>query len=302
MTAPKRWFVSEHGNSKVGCVAAKTLRVRLDAVWSELRQACEPCESREHVHQLRVATRRTLAALKAFRAVLPSKQRMWFEKRLRRLRQAAGEARDLDVLTIRLTQTGESRARRQLVAMLSKQRTKSRNPIREQHEQLLDADWQGRVTRLLERLHGRRSQPDFETFARRRFKPMIRSFFEKADRKLRDADEIHQLRIEGKKLRYALEIFATVFPPRIRAHCQESLEQLQKTLGDFTDHASAADRFARWAHSTNAGSHRELLIELCRDESTLADVSRRMFSTWWKPSRRRSLRRRFERTLWRYSV
>ena len=48
--------------------------------------------------------------------------------------------------------------------------------------------------------------------------------------------------IEGKKLRYAMEIFVPVLPTRVRVRCQKSLERLQKTLGECTDHASAADR------------------------------------------------------------
>jgi CHAD domain-containing protein len=283
-------------------MAAKTLRRRLDAVWSELRRACDSGADAEHVHRLRVATRRALAAFEAFHPLLPARRRAWFEKRLRRLRRAAGETRDLDVLTDRLATSTASRARSRLVAMLAKQRTKSCIPILEQRERLLEDDWQGRVSQLLERVRSRRRQPAFGSFARRRFKPMIKAFFAKADRKLRDADEIHELRIAGKKLRYALEIFATVFPLRVRSRCQESLEQLQETLGGFTDHAAAADRFARWARSPDAGANRKLLAELCRDENTQADRARKVFSSWWKPSRRRTLRRRFERTLQRHSA
>lgn len=88
----------------------------------------------QRVHQLRVATRRAIAAIDAFRDLLPTKRADWFTKQLRRIRRAAGEARDLDVLTDRLTgETGDApggQARRRLVAMLSKQRQFARQPIR----------------------------------------------------------------------------------------------------------------------------------------------------------------------------
>ena len=297
MAASDTWIVSDDHRLPVGQVAAHTLRTRFNAVWTELRSACTMPDHAEHVHRLRVATRRTLAAFEAFHSVIPAKRRGWFEKRLRRLRRAAGEARDLDVLTERLTRDNVARARSRLVAMLSKQRQSSRAPIREQFEKLLDADWTSRVNRLLTDVCSRRCRPGFRAFARRRFKPMIVSFFDKADRTLRNGDEIHSLRIEGKKLRYALEIFAPVFPPRALAHCQESLEQLQKMLGNFTDHASAADRFGRWARSADAGPNRDLIASLCDDENRQADIARKSFSKWWSPVRRRSLRRRFERTL-----
>lgn len=296
MTASDRWIASDDRHLSVGQMAATTLRRRLDAVWIELRAACDMPDNAEHVHQLRVATRRTLAAFDVFHAVIPAKRRAWFEKRLRRLRCTAGEARDLDVLADRLTHDA-ARARSRLVAMLSKQRHTSRVPIRVQFEKLVDVDWCSRVDRLLNDVHDRRRKSGFRSYARRHFKPMIAAFFAKADRKLRDDDELHSLRIESKKLRYALEIFAPALPSRARARCQESLERLQKTLGDFTDHAAAADRFSRWARSVDAGPNRDMLVSLCDDESRQADIARKMFSKWWNPARRRALRRRFARTL-----
>jgi CHAD domain-containing protein len=301
-------MVREDDHLPVGAVAAKTLRRRLDGVWSDLQAACgSPATAAvesERVHQLRVATRRALAALEAFGAVLPTKRRSWFEKRLVKLRRAAGEARDLDVLSERLSRPDKAAAlaRRRLVAMLSKQRSASRAPIHEIHERLLEEDWPGRVDRLVEDVDRRRHQPAFGAYARRRFKPMIVEFFAAAGRRLRNASEMHALRIQGKKLRYALEIFASVLPDKSGAKCRVSLEQLQHSLGEFTDHAAAADRFARWARSADAGSNRDLLAKLRREETAKADVARRNFSRWWDEDRRRALRRRLERAVKRRSA
>src|SRR5262249_9204837 len=51
----------------------------------------------EHVHQLRVGTRRARAALDIFALCLPPKAHKNAKKLLRGLRRAAGEARDWDV-------------------------------------------------------------------------------------------------------------------------------------------------------------------------------------------------------------
>lgn len=308
MPAADRWTVCEAVHLPVGAVAARTLRLRLDAVWSELQAACgtsaRAAAECEHVHQLRVATRRTLAALDAFEDVLPAKRRAWFQRRLVRLRRAAGEARDLDVLTARLSQPDApaALARRRLVAMLSRQRNESREPIREIREKLLESDWPGRVDGLLETLDRRRHQVAFGTYARRCFKPMITDFFQTADRRVRTASEMHALRIKGKKLRYALEIFSAVLPSRSGDKCRRSLERMQRTLGDFTDHAAAADRFARWARGADAGASRDFLAALRREESVQANLARREFARWWNHDRRRSLRRRLESTIKRSSA
>lgn len=293
----ERWTVQEHTDTPVGLVAARTLRKRFDAVWNTLHAACSDPDQAENVHQLRVATRRALAAIESFRGCVPGKPRSWLEKRLRRLRKAAGEARDLDVLTERLEHDASAYVRGRLAAMLAKQRFRSHMPIREEMERCLDDEWESRIDGLLEQVRGRRRQTAFKTHARRRLKSMIEDFFDRADRKLRDNEDIHALRIECKKLRYALEIFSCVLPHQAEVRCRNSLEKLQSTLGDFTDHASAADRFARWARGPEAGPYRPLLVALCEDEDRRADRARKAFCKWWNPSRRRALRRRFERTL-----
>lgn len=296
------WLVTDGPDAAVGQVAMRTLRGRLRAVWAEAHAAAEGTAP-EHVHRLRVATRRTLAAFDVFRDVLPAKRAAWFRKRLRLLRRAAGDARDLDVLTGRLGQNdARPSARARLVAMLSRQRTVSRGPIRELYERLAEADWQGRVDELLERVAERGRRTTFGDYARRRFGPLVEHFFAAADRRLRDADEIHQVRIEAKKLRYAVEIFAGVFPAATLARCQDALERLQETLGEFTDHASAADRFRRWSRDENMRSDRDTLAAFRRREDALAEEARRAFAAWWSRSRRRALKRTFQRSLCRESA
>ena len=146
MNRTSTWLVTDGGRTPVVKVAARSLRKRLEAVWRELGAACRPRHDPERVHQLRVATRRTLAALTAFRGVIPGKQRIWFEKRLRRIRRAAGSTRDLDVLTGRLQdeaveptpastrQTRAALVRDRLVTMLAKRRDVSRQPIRAERD------------------------------------------------------------------------------------------------------------------------------------------------------------------------
>lgn len=321
MTGSNKWIVSDAGSTPAAVVAERTLRKRLGAVWTILPRACSSAGDSEQVHQLRVATRRALAALKAFDELLPTKRRTWFEKQLRRLRRAAGEARDLDVLTSRLaddldcdatsvgcmqtTSIGGRTARDRLVAMLSRQRVVSRQPIRDRYERLLEADWAKRTERLLERLEQQPSsgkQGTFAAYSRSRFRPLVGHFFAAADRRMRTADDLHAFRIEGKKIRYILEIFATVFPERVRSRCYAALEQLQETLGDFTDHAAAADRFRRWSREDAASAHREMLERLQRHEQRLANRARKDFAKWWDNDRRLSLRRTFDRTLRRRSA
>ena len=54
------------------------------------------------MHQLRVATRRAAATVRIFDALLPQRRMRRLNKCLRKIRRAAGTARDLDVLADRL--------------------------------------------------------------------------------------------------------------------------------------------------------------------------------------------------------
>ncbi len=292
------------GRMPVSRVACRIVRSRLATVWSGLQDACVDRPDADAVHRLRVATRRGLAALEAFDELLPRRHRDWVRRRLRRVRRVAGEARDLDVLVQALEPDDAAaaippgaRARARLVAMLSRQRLQSRQPIRELRDRLVAADWAGRLERLLDRMTRYGRDETFTRYAVRRFKPLMRRFFDRADRRLEDDRELHRLRIEGKKLRYTLEIFAPVFAPRVRVRCEESLQRLQATLGTFTDHAAAADRFRRWAKEDGLRSVRGTLTSLRRHESSRADRARKSFAKWWKPARRRALRRTLTRSL-----
>jgi len=325
----RNWIVIEAEGTPVARVAARALGHRLTAVWTETVGSVGDRHAAERVHRLRVATRRALAAFEAFDDVVPPRQLAWFRKRLRTLRRSAGDARDLDVLTARLAKSGEqsiegrprvsltgsadtvssaaAKARGRLVTMLAKQRDRSRQPIREAYERLLEEDWSHRVDMLLGDLDpdpaesGRAvaSSMTFGRYARRRFRPLMARFFIKADQRLRTAAELHDLRIAGKRFRYALEIFAGVFPPGVREECEQALERLQETLGKFTDHAAAADRFRRWARDESMAADRATLVVLRREEAARADSARKVFAAWWNADRRRELRRTFERSLTR---
>src|SRR5262249_50059853 len=84
--------------------ARHVLTARLEVVRDYLPLALHRSdEDPEHVHQLRVGTRRAGAALAIFSVCLPDKVFRTARKQLRRIRRAAGEARDWDVFLLALT-------------------------------------------------------------------------------------------------------------------------------------------------------------------------------------------------------
>src|SRR5262245_14351894 len=101
--ADGKWIPGLSPAMPVAEAARRVLAVRLAAVRDGLPGALHEADRDvEHVHQLRVATRRAGAALTIFADCLPEKAYRTARKQLRRLRRAAGEARDWDVFRLGL--------------------------------------------------------------------------------------------------------------------------------------------------------------------------------------------------------
>src|SRR5215831_1054554 len=98
-----KWISDLKPDTPVEAAARHVLFVRLQVVKDFLpRAALEADEDIEHVHQLRVGTRRADAALRIFAECLPKKMYRKARRRLRTIRRAAGAARDWDVFLTEL--------------------------------------------------------------------------------------------------------------------------------------------------------------------------------------------------------
>src|SRR5439155_18388759 len=92
-----KWVEGLTAAMPVAKAARRAIAARLEAVREALRPAAAWGPDPEPVHHLRVATRRAGAALDTFGDLLPGKVYKKARKALRRVRRAAGEARDADV-------------------------------------------------------------------------------------------------------------------------------------------------------------------------------------------------------------
>src|SRR5947209_2449342 len=96
--ADDKWISGLRPHMPVAEAARRVLTARLGAVLDRLPAAVEHAdEDVEHVHQLRVGTRRAAAAVRIFAECLPSRLHRQTRRALRAVRRAAGAARDWDV-------------------------------------------------------------------------------------------------------------------------------------------------------------------------------------------------------------
>ena len=211
----------------------------------------------EELHDMRVAVRRLRAAVRLFRPYLPKKQAAYLRKSLRRLGRALGPARDYDVMLVNLeryrreqsAQTSDSLE--PLVGRWQEKRGQAHSAMREylankrysvlkqrigtflEPERPLAAgsDANGAATAALSALR--------EPLVRAEVPGLLTSRYEKVlayGPSLHGAsiERLHALRIDCKRLRYALEFLREA----LCAEAKDAIDDLklaQDHLGEMND-------------------------------------------------------------------
>jgi len=294
-----KWISGLSADSPATEAALKALRLRLESVWHYLPLAAlHPEDDIEHVHQLRVSSRRSFAAVETFQKCLPRKHRHWMGKQLRRIRRAAGDARDDDVLILRLTKMTEQNSgsgAKRLLKQVERHRTISQGPLVAIHEKLRDKGFQTRTRKLIEKIHwrGKTAEPSLLELSREQLGRRVDRFLNIARGELAEAEQLHQLRIEGKQLRYAMELFAPAHPRTFRSQLYRKIEDIQQRLGDLNDHCSALARYRRWlADISNQAEQATLQSMIELEEQALAQCQSE-FQKFWTARRIDELQERF---------
>lgn len=212
----------------------------------------------EGVHQLRVGVRRLRSALSFFGPVLPERQRAALREPLAWLGSALGPARDLDVFASEwLAPAIAARAEDAALARIDDEVRALRTAHYEQVREALRSHRFPRMLLEIRRWLARcawRDQPlsaesaslflparDYATLRLERRHKQAR----KQARDVANAtpESRHQLRIRLKKLRYAAEFSASLFPGKKAQRYARRLGALQDALGVAND-ASVAERIA----------------------------------------------------------
>jgi triphosphatase len=201
----------------------------------------------EYLHQARVALRRLRAALRVFAPALPRKFVARWGAAWKALALSLGNARDHDVFRTSLLPgliplLGPRDATRlqtwaRVQGDVARDAARHSLASRDTSEHLLA------FTRALLRLKvddGAAPAASLEPWARKRLRQRHQSLM----RRIRSADlfdavERHQVRIEAKKLRYALDFLASLWPPERLNGLTEALVQAQDLLGQMNDRVSA---------------------------------------------------------------
>lgn len=300
MARKSKWIEVESPDVPATDVARSALEARLKTVWDWLPLAAESSgDEIENVHQLRVSTRRATAALRLFESWLPRKRSRWFRKQLKKMRKTAGEARDLDVFARRLAehcQAEQAAGCPALMERVAQARMAAQPAIREIYGKLEDRGFKGRLKKLLAKTHWRSSDspcPTYLEVARTGLAPLAATFFTASEGDFENTLALHEFRIAGKQLRYAMEVFAAAFGPAFRKELYPLVEELQEKLGAVNDHANFRDRYLAWSDDAENDDQRSVLGKLIALETAELQRCTREFRQWWTHERATDLKARF---------
>ncbi len=202
----------------------------------------------EGVHQMRIAVRRMRSALSICKAVVPSQQYAFLHGELKWLLDELGPARDMDVFQSELLNPVADAIPDERMLTVLRQRADKRcdDCYRVAQEAVASKRYTKLILRLSEWLLAREwrqgASAEQEAILARPVREFADSVLDTRLKRVRkrgkrpkslDDTQLHDLRIEVKKLRYTAEFFRTLYPKTKRYLAM--LRQLQDEIGQLND-------------------------------------------------------------------
>lgn len=296
-----KWIEIPSVNAPAAEVARQALAARVAKIDEMLPLAAHHYQQDvEHVHQLRTSCRRAAAAVELFRPLMSGKPKK-LRKMLRRIRKAAGPARDTDVLLARFErQTPADSNLDYVLARLHLQRNNAQEALVRVAQKSQAGKLKKALDGTLESLGQGRGDAhplSFLQFGRTALQAASQDVFRLTGVSQPTIAQLHQLRIAGKRLRYSIELFHGVFAPELRLEVYPMVEKLQDRLGRLNDHATAQAMFQRWLADLPPGERAAYLARLIVAEHDAALEIRRDFLEWWTPQQVAALESRLSALL-----
>lgn len=232
-------------------LGAESLLKRLEALRREI-EGIRHGEDIEHVHRMRVASRRLRAAFQLFQECLPQDRVKEWRRRIRQITRALGAARDADVqiefLQAFLQQMDDevSRCKPGVRRILLRLR-QARESLQERVERALDRlESSGVLSEMEHHLQNRLARARLlnlpmgtsavYTRAEESITERLTEFltFEPYVYQPQRIEDLHEMRIAAKRLRYTLEIFAPLYGKRLDKPLK-IIKEIQERLGSMHD-------------------------------------------------------------------
>jgi CHAD domain-containing protein len=201
----------------------------------------------EFLHDYRIAVRRTRSALSQIPKVFSPEPTAHFKREFRTLGRLTNDLRDLDVYLLAEADYRATLPKAMqeditpLFEYLRSRRSKALAEViagleTDAHARLI-TEWDAFLHEPVRKKDARNASVPIVNLARKRIERQYRSIVRDGTYILEHTEDelLHALRIECKKLRYLLEFFASLFPPKEMRRLIRQLKRLQDNLGEFTD-------------------------------------------------------------------
>ncbi|MGO9108578.1 MAG: CHAD domain-containing protein [Thermoguttaceae bacterium] len=293
--AESKWVAGIRLDQPVCEVAGRVLEARLKAVCHFLPLAAEKsCEDVEHVHQLRISVRRAVEAIRVFSWLMDEAEVDGLRDRLRRIRLAADEARNWDVLGERFSQSRGITSK--IVEQIKAHRKEAQGPILTVYQEIADDACEAKIEKLAQEVESQccgKGKQRFGKQAYRFLSPVVKKFFNAAESNLTTDESLHRLRICTKKLRYTMEIVAVAFDSAFRRKLYPQVTLFQDLLGALNDHATAKMLFQDWLSKSEDPEQKAFLAGLLLAEERATRDLQAAFLGTWTPKVVSGLKRQF---------
>jgi CHAD domain-containing protein len=243
---PGRWVVGLSPDMPLGEALELIFRQRYRGVLHYLPLAEDRAdESMEYVHKLRVWCRRLAAALDVLAESFPEAPRQNLLELLQKIRRTCGKARDLDVRRtfleslLKLASVEDAA----VIELLCERTVCRRERVQRNVRRRLDK-FGARLKEVGEELLSSLQSANqvatdgfasFGNTGRRILANELANLWAVAAQDLESPQTLHQLRIAGKHLRYAFEIFIPALDGTFRDDFYPQLEGIQNLLGEIHD-------------------------------------------------------------------
>jgi CHAD domain-containing protein len=292
-TPSSKWISGLTGDMPLVDAARRVLEVRLAAVVHHLGMALKAAyEDPEHVHQLRVNTRRAVAALDIFERCLPPRVYRSSRRFFRDIRRASGAARDWDVFVGHLpVELPKRSARRQsgldfLTGYALGQRLSAQKEL-----EAASIDYPEAIEQRVEQTVAAVQDAGADAriladLGRGNLSALVRELDDAMTQDLGDYARLHRVRIIGKRLRYAMEIFVDCYRPAFRETLYPMIEEMQEILGLANDSFVAGQRLRqvilelRAACPTQWNRYKPAIDHLVRFHAKCLPRERGRFERW----------------------
>ncbi len=256
MPDANKWMETLKPATPLREAAGEVLAHRFETVETWLKRATDDGydDPVKAIHQLRVSTRRAGSALTIFGDAISDKALRKARKTLKKLRRAAGAARDCDVhhaLFREIDDTAlndeELAARDAVLAVLEAERDIATENLREVSRDIDASTVRARRDRVIKSLK-KAAIPEDVTLADAAgdaLPCMIGEVRDCAESHNGESAKLHQLRIACKQLRYATEVFAPCFSDDFATDLYPRLKETQDHLGVINDAHLARLRLER---------------------------------------------------------